>query len=275
MSSPLLLASSILIPQPSAVGTIVRLPAASLLTRTLTPYAIDSIRFYLDTTPIGGVANLSFPNGHQVGVLISCGPWGLTDNFVAIENLSPLRQSIVEQGGYYLWRFRRRMYVPPGRALSIQAQLFTALTQNAITLHVAASGVAYDKNDALPKTTHVPYASYWDTRFTSATNNDPISLRNNLDKPVRVHNLIGRVHGTDATNVDLLPTTQVYRHDGIGISDEPLRFRDIFIPESRMIPFDDEIPVNRKITVKIVPPSAGGAADFTTVGYLGDRVEEV
>ena len=276
MSSPLLLASSFLIPQPSAVGTIVRLPAANLLTRTLTPYGIDSIRFFFDQTPTGAIVPLSFAIGHQVGVLISCGPWGLTDNFVAIDSLSPLRQTVTEQGGYYLWRFPRRMHVPPGRALSIQAKLLTALpADHGITLHVAASGVAYDKNETLPRVTHVPFASYWDTRFSGSVNNDPISLRNPIHKTIQVHSLIGRPHGGDLTTIDQAASTQIFRHDGVGISDERLRFRDIFPMESRMIPFDDEIPFNGKITVKFVPPSAGNADSFTTVGYLADRVEEV
>src|SRR3972149_854686 len=112
-AAPLVPGSELTIPR----GQTLRFASVDLAPKVLVPYEVNSIRMLGypsievedvaagPSTALRGFLKFKF----EVGNFLP-----LTDHFVPMWNLCPVRQSITELGGYYEWRFREPMLIPPG-----------------------------------------------------------------------------------------------------------------------------------------------------------------
>ena len=202
----------------------------------------------------------------------------LTDSFVPMWCLTPVRQRVTELGGYFEWRFRSPLLLSPAQRIDAQVSL-AANTPNAgvtpITVAVAYAGVLRkDYADNMPATTEVPYCSAWDTTLTgSSCANDWNSLRNPLSTPVDVHSLILRVEN-DSTGVDgdSSKTVQIMDPRGYALSPNgPVKLHAFAPTDSREFPYTGRLMPNQHFSVRLTDPPT--TAYQPQISYLGSRRE--
>ena len=278
-AAPLLLGSQLTITR----GQIQRFSAVDIAPKVLVPYEINAIRMVaypeIETEPavIGATNQLRgfLKWQFQVGNRLP-----LTDSFIPMWNMMPVRQSISELGGYYEWRFKRPLMLPPGGRIDAQVQL-QATTPNAgsaptITVGLAYAGMLRGDLETLPTYIDVPFCSCWDTtNGISSLANDGTTLRNPLEKTVVVERLIARIQ-SDETGLDGddSTTVQIFDPDGRTLHrNGPIQFHAMFPTDTRDFPYVGDVPYNKHFAVRLTTPPS--ATYRPMISYLGSRRERM
>ena len=266
-----------------ARGQLLQFSAANLAPKVLLPYEIHSIRMCaypsIESAP-AGIGSTTSLRGFLKWQFI-LGRLPLTDGFIPMWNLCPVRQLITENGGYFTWRFKRPLLVPPGGRIDAKVQL-QLTTPNAgvspITVAVSYSGFLRGDLTTFPNNIDVPYASAWDTTAAGQTGlaNDGLSLRNPLVRNVDVEMLVCRVQ-SDSTGLDGddSATFQLFDPWGRAVHRSgSIQIHALFPPPSRSFPYDGVIPAsNGRFQVRLdAAPSATYRPMFS---YLGSRREAI
>jgi hypothetical protein len=273
-AAPLILGTQITITR----GQLKQFPAQPLAPSVLVPYEVNAIRMSAFPSINGGgdCASRGFLKWQFI-----MGRLPLTDNYVPTWNLCPNRQIVTELGGYYEWRFKRPMLIPPGGRIDARVQL-QANTPNVgpsptITVAVAFAGQLRGDLTSLPPYIDVPFASCWDTTVTGAVpQNDPLTLRNPLDGRIQIESIVGRIQNDNSGNDgDATADGQLLQiFDPRGVAIHPngqIQFHTLFPEDTREFPYTGILPYNTHFTVRLgTPPSA---TDRPMISYLGSRRE--
>ena len=276
--APLLLGSQLTITR----GQTLRFSSVDLAPKVLVPYEVNSIRMVAypsieiedvaagPSTALKGFLKWKF----EVGAFLP-----LTDHFVPMWNMMPVRQSITELGGYYEWRFREPMLISPGGRIDAQVQLQANAPNpgvTPITVAVAYAGMLRGDLDNLPAMTDVPFCSAWDTTVTGIqTANDWNTLRNPLKTTIDVYSLIARIQ-SDTTGLDGDDSTQLQIFDPFGRAIN--RFGTIFFhcefPEDRReFPYCGQLEPDQHFAVRLTTPPS--ATYRPMISYLASRRERL
>jgi hypothetical protein len=278
-AAPLTLGSSLAITR----GQSLQFSARDLAPKVTVPYEVNAIRMLayaaapLNATGEPGIA----PDSSLRGFLrfqFTLGPIPLTDHFIPMWNLCPIRQAITEFGGYFEWRFSRPLVISPAGRIDARVQL-DASTPNAggaptITTKIAYSGRLRPDLSKLPDMVDVPFVSCWDTTLTG-TNlaNDGISLRNPLARAVDIEQLICRVEdqtngldGDDSTEIDIRdPWGHPLSRFG------PIQIHAMFPAATRSFPYYGQLPSEKHFWAKLNTAPSGTYKPM--ISYLGSRRE--
>jgi hypothetical protein len=264
-------------------GATLRFNANDLTPKVAIPYDIRSIRMSaypsIETAP-AGIGATSALKGF-LKWQFTMGRMPLTDGFVPMWNLTPVRQKISENGGYYEWRFKSPMLVPPGGRLDALVQL-QSTTPNPgvtpITVAVAFAGLLRPDLDTFPRMIDVPFASCWDTtvRGQQGLGNDGQTLRNPLIRAVDVEKIICRVQadtngqeGDDSVGIQIFdPWGRTVHRSG------SIEIHALFPPNTRALDYVGQIPgSNGRFAVRLDLGPAGGFRPM--VSYIGSRREPI
>ncbi len=279
-SAPLVLGSSLGITR----GQSLQFSSRDLAPKVTVPYEVNAIRMLafgaapINATGEPGVA----PDSSLRGFLkfqFTLGPIPLTDHFIPMWNLCPVRQAITEFGGYFEWRFSRPLVISPAGRIDARVQL-ASNTPNAagaptITVDLAYAGRLRPDLDKMPAMIDVPFVSAWDTSLTGANlANDGISLRNPLARPVEVEQFICRVendstglNGDDSTLIDLRdPWGSPFNRFG------PIAIHSMFPTATRSFPFYGQLPPEKHFWAKL--NTAPSSTYRPMISYLGSRREK-
>lgn len=278
-AAPLVLGSQLTITR----GQTLRFSSVDLAPKVLVPYEINSIRMCAypsieieervagPATSMKGFLKFQF----QVGNFLP-----LTDHFVPMWNMMPIRQTITESGGYYEWRFRNPMLVPPGGRIDAQVQLQTNTPNpgvTPITAAVAYAGMLRGDLTSLPAYTDVPFCSCWDTSVAGNQGlaNDWNTLRNPLKIPVDVHSLIARIQ-SDTTGLDGDDSTELQIFDPFGRAFNrfgTVQIHAMFPTDAREFPYNGELLPDQHFAVRLTTPPS--ATYRPMISYLGSRRERL
>ena len=261
-------------------GQLIRLPAVDLAPKVLQPYEVSAIRMLAFPSVENAVANM--PQGTSLrGFLkwqFTLGKIPLTDHFIPMWNLSPVRQTITEQGGYFEWQFKKPLLIAPGGRIDAQIQL-QATTPNVgttptVTVSVAYVGMLRGDLDRMPPFIDVPFCSAWDTTAAGAgLANDWTTLRNPLDRPIDVERLIARIQN-DTTGLDGDDSTTLQVFDPRGRALHPLgpiQFHAMFPNDTQDFPYIGQLPANTHFAVRLT--NAPSTTYRPMISYLGSRRE--
>jgi hypothetical protein len=274
-AAPLLLGSTLTITR----GQLKQFVAAQLAPSVLIPYEVNAIRICAFPSINGSSdsALRGFLKFHFIA-----GGLALTDNYVPLWNLTPNRRRATELGGYYEWRFKKPMILAGGARIDARVQL-QANTPNSgpsptITVSVALAGRLRGDLERPPPFTDVPFASCWDTTIAGGPQNDPLSLRNPLVRPLQIESLIGRIQndnsGNDGDATADGQLIQIFDPRGVAIHPNgPIQFHTVFPEDTREFPYTGILAPNSHFTVRLqTPPSA---INRVMISYLGSRRERI
>ena len=278
MGAPLAVGSTLTITR----GAIAQFNASDLTPKVLVPYEVHALRMLgfpsIETAP-ANIGSTSALRGFLKWQFI-LGRLPLTDGYVPMWNLTPVRQQITENGGYYEWRFKKPMLVPPGGRLDARVTLQSTTpnsgTVPTITVSVAMVGLLRPDLQGFPPLIDVPFASCWDTtqQNMATLGNDATTLHNPLARPVDVEMLIGRVQ-SDVTGLDGDDSQGVQVFDPYGRAlhrSGSIQMHALFPPVTRAIPYDGQIPAQTgRFTVRL--DSAPSTTFRPMISFLGSRRE--
>lgn len=261
-------------------GQMLQFSASDLTPRSLIPYEVNAIRMCaypsIETAP-ANIGSSTALKGFLKWQFV-LGRLPLTDGYVPMWNLMPVRQQITEDGGYYEWRFKRPMLVPAGGRVDARVQL-QSTTPNPgttpITVAVALVGNFRGDVEHFPSMIDVPFASCWDT--TDPNENglaNETRLGNPLVRAIDVEMLIGRVQ-SDETGLegDDSKTLQIFDPYGRSLHRSgPIQMHALFPPTTRSIPYVGQIPAqNGHFHVRL--DTAPSVTYRPMISYLGSRRE--
>jgi hypothetical protein len=278
-AAPLVLGSQLTITR----GQLLRFSSADLAPKVLVPYEINSIRMVAypaievesvvagPTTALRGFLKWQFMVGNFLP---------LTDHFVPMWNMMPIRQTITESGGYYEWRFKKPMLISPGGRIDAQVQLQTNAPNpgvTPITVAVSYAGMLRGDLNSLPAYTDVPFCSCWDTTVAGNQGlaNDSNTLRNPLKTTVDVHSLIARIQ-SDTTGRDGDDSTELQIFDPWGRALNRLgtiQFHAMFPTDTREFPYSGQLLQDQHFAVRLTTPPS--ATYRPMISYLGSRRERL
>lgn len=282
LPAPLVLGSSLTITR----GQSLQFAAVNLAPKVTVPYEVSAIRMSayaaaaLNATgepgqppdmSLRGFLRWSFTLGGIGGL-------ALTDSFVPMWNLTPVRQQITESGGYFEWRFDRPLVISPAARIDARVQLDTSTPNLAgaptITAAVAYAGRLRPDLDTVPAMIDVPFCSCWDTTQTGGnTANDWDSLRNPLKAAVEVKELICRVENqTTGLNGDDSKELQIFDPFGRALHrNGTIQIHAMFPSDTRSFPYVGILETDQHFAVRLndVP----SATYRPMISYLGSRRE--
>ena len=275
--APLAVGSSLTI----ARGVFAQFNASDLTPKVGVPYEIHAIRMAgypsIETAPANIGSQCSLKGFLKWQFILGRLP--LTDGYVPMWNLTPVRQGITENGGYYEWRFKKPMLVPAGGRLDARVTL-QSTTPNPgttpISVAVAFVGLLRADVERFPGLIDVPYASCWDTTVTGlqGLGNDGATLRNPLARPVDVEVLVGRVQ-SDTTGLegDDSNTLQIFDPYGRTLHRSgSIQMHALFPPVTRSIRYDGQVPAQTgRFAVRL--DALPSATYRPMISYLGSRRE--
>jgi hypothetical protein len=268
-------------------GQLLQFDSANLAPKTLVPYEVNSIRMlaYPSIETAGAAPLANFTGTGLRGFLkwqFLLGILPLTDHYVPMWNMMPVRQSIAELGGYYEWRFKKALLIPPGGRIDAKVQL-QATTPNAdgtptITVAVAYAGRLRADLETMPRMIDVPFCSCWDTSdplapSANALANDWTTLRNPLKATVEVHSLIARIQN-DSTGNDGDDSTEFQIFDPYGRTINRLgtiQFHAEFPTDTREFPYTGDLLPDQHFAVRLSTPPSSTYRPM--ISYLGSRRE--
>lgn len=280
-AAPLCLGSQLTITR----GQTLRFSSVDLAPKVLVPYEINAIRMLAypsieteDLDIIGASSALKGFLKWQFGV----GNFlPLTDHFVPMWNMMPVRQTITEFGGYYEWRFKKPMLISPGGRIDAQVHLQSNTPNPDVTpifVAVSYAGMLRGDLESLPAMTDVPFCSCWDTsdpRSTGLLANDWTTLRNPLKTAVDVHSLIARIQndtngldGDDSTELQIFdPWGRTFNRFGT------IQFHAEFPTDTREFPYCGQLLPDQHFAVRLTTPPS--ATYRPMISYLGSRRERL
>ena len=260
-------------------GVTVRFKSVNLAPKVLVPYEVASIRMNAypsidggGDTSLRGFLKWQFMVGNQ---------HPLTDSFIPMWNLTPARQATAELGGYFEWRFKRPLLLPPGARIDAQVQL-QANTPNAggtptVTVAVSYAGRLRADLATFPEWVDMPFCGAWDTTVTGgATSNEWNSLRNPLKKALDIEMLIARIQsdesGGDASDAAEGNTLQIFDPYGRALHRfGPIQFHAMFPSDTKAFPYEGQLGADQHFSVRLTTPPS--ATDRPMISYLGSRRE--
>jgi hypothetical protein len=278
-AAPLVLGSQLTITR----GQTLRFDSVDLAPKVLVPYEVNAIRM-LGYPSIEIEERAAGPSSALRGFLkfqFGVGNFlPLTDHFVPMWNMMPNRQSITEGGGYYEWRFKKPMLIPPGGRIDAQVSLQANAPNPGVTpifVAVSYSGMLRQDLDTLPAMTDVPFCSAWDTSVVGNQGlaNDWNTLRNPLKSTVDVHSLIGRIQD-DTTGLDGDDSTELQIFDPWGRAVNrfgTIDFHALFPPNTREFPYCGQLEMDQHFAVRLTTPPSTTYRPM--LSYLGSRRERL
>lgn len=262
-------------------GQSLQFSAIDLAPKVSVPYEVNAIRILaypsLNATGEPGSAPDSSLRGF-LKLQFMLGPIPLTDHFIPLWNLCPVRQNATELGGYFEWRFRRPLLISGAGRIDARVQL-DANTPNAgasptITAALAYAGRLRPDLDVMPPMIDVPFCSCWDTSLTGGDiGNTWIYLRNPLNTAVDIDELIARIqsdssglNGDDSTTLQIMDPygRQVHRNGTI-------QFHAAFPADTQSFPYVGKLDPNQHLSVRL--NSVPSATYRPMISYLGSRRE--
>lgn len=282
LTAPLVIGSQLNITR----GQLLRFDSADLQPKVLVPYEVSSIRMVAfpsvetaQAAPLATFKSTSLRGFLKFQFLLGTLP--LTDHFVPMWNLTPERQRIAEFGGYFNWKFKRPLLIPPGGRIDAQVQLDPSTPSvgvSPITVAVAYAGRLRADLEVMPERIDVPFCSCWDpgdpqSPTPNAIANDWTTLRNPLKAPVTVHSLIARIlnnetgrEGDDSTELQIFdPYGRTFNRFGT------IQFHAEFPTDSREFPYTGTLETDQHFAVRL--QTRPSATYRPQISYLGTRRE--
>ncbi|HUI23372.1 MAG TPA: hypothetical protein VLY82_03155 [Nitrososphaerales archaeon] len=280
-ASPLVLGTQLTIQR----GQLLQFSAQPLAPRVLVPYEINEIRFcaYPSIETASAFIGATSALRGFLKFLFLSGPHPLTDGYVPMWNMMPVRQLTVEYGGYYTWKFKRPFLMAPGQRIDakvfFQTNAPNVLTTPIVTVALAYAGRLRADLSSMPASVHVPFVSCWDTSVLDQGGQGitPFAgqaLRNPLANPITVEMLIGRFQD-DTTGLDSASdANQLNIQDPHGrwlVQNGPADGSNIFPPDTRSFPYQGQLAYNAHFSARLsIPPSP---TYRPMISYLGSRRE--